>query len=86
MKKTLNLGFGRRPQQSSNLFLNIYSSKGKVRLHTKNQPPILPNSGDSYEEDLKIGIWKTTSKHFKFFLQYFLYLGYRQAACQKSDS
>ena len=25
----------------------------------ENQPPSLPNSGDSYEEYLKIRIWKT---------------------------
>ena len=28
----------------------------------KNQFPSLLNSGDRYEEDLKIRIWKTTSK------------------------
>ena len=86
MKKTLKLGFRRWPQKISYIFHNIFVSYVDIKLHTENQPPILLNSGDSYEEDLKIGIWKTTTKHFKLFLQYFFYLGYRQAACQKSAS
>ena len=28
----------------------------------ENQPPSSLNSGDSYEEDLKIRIWKTNSR------------------------
>ena len=42
--------------------LNISYSKVEIKLHTENQPNSLLNYGDSYEEDLKIGIWKTTSK------------------------
>ena len=38
-----------------------------LKLHTKNQPPSLFNSGDRYEEDLKIMIWKTTSQYFQLF-------------------
>ena len=60
MKKTLRLGFGRRPQHNFNLFLNMSSSKVKIKL----------NNEDSYEEDLKIDIWKTTSKYFQFVSQY----------------
>ena len=37
-----------------------------IKFHTKNQPPNLLNSDDSYEEDLKIKIWKTASKYFQF--------------------
>ena len=35
-----------------------------IKLHTKNQPPSFLNSGDSYEEDLKIRILKTTLQYF----------------------
>ena len=31
--------------------LNISSSKAIIKLQTENQPPILFNSGDSYEKD-----------------------------------
>ena len=61
LKKTSKLEFGRRSY-------NIYSSN----LHAENQPPSLFNSGDSYEEDLKIRIWKTTLQFFEFFLSLFL--------------
>ena len=46
MKKNLNLEF------KENL---------KIQLHTEHQPPSLFNSGDRYEEDIKIRILKTTS-------------------------
>ena len=52
-------------------FHNVSLSYGRIKLHTKNQPPNMFSSGDSCEEDLKIRIWKTTS-HFKFFLTIFL--------------
>ena len=71
MKKTLHLGFGRRPPNIWNFFLNMFSSWVKIKLHTKNQPPSLLNYRDSYEEDLKIGIWKTASTFSNFFPQYF---------------
>ena len=57
MKKTLH--------NSNFLSLNIYFIYVKIRLHTKNQPPSLPNSGNSYEEDLTISNWKTTLQYFK---------------------
>ena len=72
MKKTTNLEFGGRPQHKFNLFHKISSSWVKIKLYTKNQPPRLLNYGDSYKEDLKIGIWKTTSKYFQFYSQYFV--------------
>ena len=31
------------------------------------------DSGDRYEEDLEIGIWKTASIKFPFFTNYFFY-------------
>ena len=65
MKKTLKLRFGRRPHNFPNLFHNISSSLGRIKLHTENQPHSLFNSGDSYEEDLKISIWKTTLMKMK---------------------
>ena len=68
MKKTLKLGFGRRPQQHIQIFLNIFSNLDRIKLHTKNQYPSLLNSGDSYEEDRKIRIWKTTSTKFPLYL------------------
>ena len=72
MKKTLNLGFGRRPKHNFNFVLNILSSWVKIKLNTENQPPSLLIYGDSYEADFKIGIWKTNSTIFQFFLlQYF---------------
>ena len=50
------------------------------KMHTKNEFPNLLNFGDSCEEDLKIGIWKTTStiQHLFFnnneiFPQYFFW-------------
>ena len=49
---------------SSNLF--------NIKLHTENQPPNFLNSGDSYEEDIKIRIWKTTLQYFQLFLSTFL--------------
>ena len=61
MKKTLKLGFGRRPQQHIQIVINLFSSLVGIKLHTKNQPPNLVNSGDRYEEDLKIMILKTTT-------------------------
>ena len=51
MKKTLTLGFERRPQFNSNFVQTIYSIYVNIKLHTKNQPPSLV-SGESYEEDL----------------------------------
>ena len=71
MKKTLKFKFGRRHQYNSNFFLSMPSSQVKIKLHTNNQPPSLLDYGDSYEEDLKIGIWKMTSKYFQIFSQYF---------------
>ena len=71
MRKTLKLGFGRRTQENLNLKTNIFSSQVDIKLHTENEAPILLNSGDSYEGDLKIRMWKTTLKYFHFFLQYF---------------
>ena len=38
-----------------------------IKFHTKNQPFRLLNSGDGYEEDLKIRIWKMTSTTFPIF-------------------
>ena len=76
LKKTLKLGFGRRPQ----FFLNISSSLVRIKLHTKNQPPNLLNYGDGYEEDLKIWIWKTILKYFHFFYWIFL-LDMLKASC-----
>ena len=64
MKKTLKLGFGRRPHGNSNFVLTISSSYVNIKLHNENQSPSLLNYGDSYEEDLKICIWKTTSTKF----------------------
>ena len=55
MKKTLKLGFGIQPQNNSNFVLNITSIWVNIKLHTKNQPPSLLNSGVSYEETLKLG-------------------------------
>ena len=55
MKKTLKFGLGRRPQNISNFF-----SKHFFKLYAENQPHSLLNSGDGYEEDLKIRIWKIT--------------------------
>ena len=72
MKKTLKLGFGRRPYNISNCVLNISSYLANIKLHTEDQPPSQLNSGDSYEEDLKIRIWKTTLQYFVFFLSIFL--------------
>ena len=60
MKKTLTLGFERRPQFNSNFVQTIYSIYVNIKLHTKNQPPSLVNSGYSYEE-LNIRVWKTNS-------------------------
>ena len=53
MKKTLKIGFGRRPH---NIFHNISSSLVRINLYTENQPPSLLTYGDSYEEDLKFEI------------------------------
>ena len=39
-------------------------------MNTENQPHILFNSEDSYEEDLKIWIWKMTSTIFSFFQKF----------------
>ena len=72
MKKTLNLGFGRWLQRNFNFVLNISSSLVEIKLNTENQPPNLLSCGDSYEEDLKFGIWKMTSKYFQFFFWIFL--------------
>ena len=44
----------------------------QVQYSTKKLPPSLLNSGDSYDEDLDIGIWKMTSKYFLFFLSIYL--------------
>ena len=63
----LKFEFERRPHIISNFSLNISSSHVRIKLHTKNQPLILFNFGDSYEKDLKIRIWKTTSKNSNFF-------------------
>ena len=41
MKKTLKLGFGRRPQVNSNFVVTISSIYVNIKLHTKNQPPSL---------------------------------------------
>ena len=49
MKKTLYLGFGRRPETISNFLASGYI---KIKFDTKIKPPILPICGDSYEEDL----------------------------------
>ena len=49
MNKTLKLGFGRRPQQNLEFFLNISSSLVSIKLHIKNQSPSLLNSEDGYE-------------------------------------
>ena len=38
-----------------------------IKLHTENLPTSLLNSRYSYEEDLKIRIWKVTSTYFSFF-------------------
>ena len=67
MKKTLTLWFGRWPQQNLEIFLNISPNLVRIKLHTKNQPPSLLNSGDGYVEDIKIKIWKTNSTKFPFF-------------------
>ena len=72
MKKTLKLGFGRRPQENFNFWLNISSSKVKIKLKTENQPNSLLNNEDSYEEDLKIWILKTTSNNSKFLSTFIL--------------
>ena len=61
MKKTLKIGFGIQHQNNSNFVLNITSIWVNIKLHTENHPPSLLNSGGSYEEDLKIRIWKKTS-------------------------
>ena len=45
----------------STLSLNILSFYVKIKFHTENEPPSLLDYGYSYEEALKIGIWKTTS-------------------------
>ena len=37
------------------IIVNISYSKVRIKLHTKNQTPILFSSVDSYEEDLKLG-------------------------------
>ena len=37
-------------------------------LHTENQPPNFLNSGNSYEEDIKIRIWKTTLQYLELLL------------------
>ena len=71
LKKTLKLGFGRRPQ----FFLNISSSLVRIKLHTKNQPPNLLNYGDGYEEDFTIRMLKMTSTTFPIFSQYFFLIG-----------
>ena len=84
MKKTLKLRFWRQPHNVPNLFRNISSSLGRIMLHTENQPPSLCSSGDSHEEDLKIGIWKTNSKYFMFFSLYFFYLIQYQVTYWKS--
>ena len=60
MKKT-------RPYNIYNHFLKISTYQVNIKFHTENQPPSLLNSGDIYEGDLKIRIWKTTSKKFQFF-------------------
>ena len=65
MKKTLKLGIGRRSQQNLQFILHISSSLGRIKLHTENQPHSLFNSRDSYIEDLKISIWKTTLMKMK---------------------
>ena len=84
MKKTLKLGFGRRPHNFPNFFHNISSSLGRIKLHTENQPPSLFNSGDSYEEDLKISIWKMTLMKMKILLGQIFQV---KANCiQKSES
>ena len=73
----------RQPQQHFQFSLNISSRLFRIKLHTKNQPPSLLNPGDSYadeedlsaesyEEDLKIRIWNTTSTTYPFFLSIFL--------------
>ena len=45
MKKTLKLGFVRRPYNILNYFLHISSSQVKVKLYAKNQLPMCPGSG-----------------------------------------
>ena len=55
MKKTLKLGFEGRPQVDSNFLLTISSCYVNIKLHTIIQPPSLVNSGNWYEEDLKLG-------------------------------
>ena len=53
MKKTLTLGFGRRPKNNSN-FLSIFLIvRLKSHSHSENHLPSLLNSADSYEEDIK---------------------------------
>ena len=42
----------------------------------------LLNYGDSYEEDLKIGIWKTTSKYIQFCFSIFLWFRSKATSCE----
>ena len=70
MKKTLKIwiwvgGLGGR-------FSKYFFQFGTNQVTHKNKPPSLVKSGDGYEEDLKIRIWKMTSTTFAIFFQFFL--------------
>ena len=83
MKKTIKFVFGRRPQQNFNFFLIFFSSYVGV----KNKPPSMLNSGDGYEEVLKIWIKKTTStKKFLNLNIYSSYVGVKLHTKNKSPS
>ena len=86
MKTTFKQEFEEDLNNISNCFLNISSSLVRINLHTKTQPPSLLNSGDSYEEDLKIRIWKLNSTTFTNFSQHLFQFGQNQVTFQKSAS
>ena len=86
MKKTLEMGFGRRPIINFNFFFNILLRQVKIKLNTKILLHSMLSYGDSYEEDLKIVILKTTSDSFYFFLQFSFQLGQYQVIYPKSAS
>ena len=62
MKKTLKLGLEDDLNIISIFSLNNASNYVDIKLHNENHPPSLLNSGDSYEEDLKLRIWKMIQK------------------------
>ena len=68
MKKTLNQNLEDDLKIIHFYSLNISSNYVNIQLHIENQPPSLLNSGDSYEEDIKLGFGRRPQNNSFFSL------------------